>query len=199
RLRLFPDREIRTRVLGRTPCRTRIAKVSRGGGRRNRRTGSGERRACFQSSPDPGTQERGRVSSAPSKSRRPQPSFSKPAREISGAARARVWYHDGPRVLSLSEPALAERIALHQAAKLSLAGLEQPVETTLKTIRDSLPAHRRAQLSFRIDPIWIFTGPTFPRRGYPAQRQRQHWRDQCVAKIARSGHGDPGARRPEGI
>src|SRR5207253_10491211 len=112
---------IRARVLGRASRRTRIAEVSRGGGRRNRLARSRERRTCFQSSPDPGTQERGRGSSAPSKRRRPQPCFSKPAREISGAARARVWYHDGPRVLSLSEPALAERIALHQAAKLSLA------------------------------------------------------------------------------
>ncbi len=48
------------------------------------------------------------------KRRSSESELSEAAGKIGGAADARVWYHDGPRVFSLSEPAHAGRRALHE-------------------------------------------------------------------------------------
>ena len=45
-------------------------------------------------------------------------------------------------------------------------------------------AHRRVQLSFRINPLWIFAGADFSRRGYPQDWQRQYRGHECLPEIS---------------
>ncbi len=45
----------------------------------------------------------------------PNRAFSTSAGKALRASRPRVWYHDSPRVLSVPEPTLAERIEVHEA------------------------------------------------------------------------------------
>ena len=99
---------------------TATRSASQSGGRSYGKTGDSERRSCLQPSPHSCPPGRRLRDTAPARRRCAKPGLSTSAGKIGRTASVGVWYHDGPRVLSVPEPTDAGWLAIHQDRTFSV-------------------------------------------------------------------------------